>query len=87
VTPYVERKCDSPFAVGGTEAQFLHIRVPGSAQSIRAWPPELRPDKLKERCHRQNLESNIFGQRSKFFFKLIADFNNPFHSFNMTQST
>src|ERR1035437_575879 len=75
----VEGESHSPFAIRHAEAQFLHVRVPRSVQSVDARPPQLRPELLKKARQGQNLRLHVLIQRVELPLKLIADLNNPTH--------
>ncbi len=43
---WIERKCNSPFAVSRAKTQFFHIGVAGAVQGVSAGPSQLRTESL-----------------------------------------
>ena len=75
----IERESDSPDAVGGIEAQLLHVRVPRSLESVRPRAAKLRPERLQKFRVRQQLVLNRLGQFQKFSLERSIKQNRPCH--------
>ena len=68
---------------GGTEAQFLHIQVTGAFECVDSWPTQLGAKPLKQTGQGENLCPHGFVERVKLRHKLVADLNNPAHTYIM----
>lgn len=73
----------SLFAIRCVEAQLLHIGVAGAVHRVNARPPQLRPELMEKARQCQNLSPHVLVQRVELRFKLVADLNNPVHTYNM----
>ena len=83
LTLRIESEGHSPFAIGRAETQLLHVRVARSIQRINTGPPCLRSELLKKSRQCQNLRPHVLVQHVELQLKLVADLNNPTHTYNM----
>jgi len=77
----IEGKRYSPFTIGSTEPQLLHIRVARAVHRIDAGSPQLRSELLQEPSQRQNFNTHVLSQCEELRLKLVADFNDPRHTY------
>jgi hypothetical protein len=78
-TPRVESESHSPFTIRHREAQFLHISVPGTFQSVNTRSAQLWSELLQRSGQRQNLPTDILSECPEFRLKFIGHFYGPSH--------
>ncbi len=75
----VERKGNTPFAIGRAETKLLHVCVARTVERIHARAPQLRPKLRKQSRQRQNLILDLFGESVELLLEYIPDLYVPNH--------
>ena len=82
--PGIKGKGDSPHAVIGLKAKFLHVGVARSVQGIYPRAGQRRPERLEKLRLCKELILHRGGQRIEFRIKGRVETNVPRHDLNMT---